>query len=102
MVDKADRARGGQRQSQQRQAGLTAIDVGQALAQEMGAQAGWQTRVQGKIYPATAKEAIQHATVITGTLLIHSVPVVALFDHDSIHFFIAKTLIDRIDLSIEG
>lgn len=54
------------------------------------------------MYSTTSKEAIQYTGVIAGTLLNHFVPVVALFDSNSMHTFIAKTFIYRIGLCVEG
>lgn len=48
------------------------------------------------------EEAVQDATVIIVTLLIHSTLVVALFDSSSTHNFIAKTFVDIIGVSVEG
>lgn len=39
------------------------------------------------MWAATTDEAVQDATVIIGSLPIHSVPVVVLFDSDSTHTF---------------
>lgn len=49
---------------------------------------------------ATTKEAIQDATIITGTLLIHYVSIVVLFDSSSKHTFLARAFIDRICVPI--
>lgn len=56
---------------------------------------------QGRMYASTTEEAVQDASVIIGTLLIHSTPVVVLFDSCSTHTFIAKTFVDRIDLCVK-
>lgn len=56
---------------------------------------------QGKMYDTMTEEAVQDAVVIIGNLLIHYVPIIALFDYDSTHTFIAKTFVDRIGVSVK-
>lgn len=45
---------------------------------------------------------MQDAIVITGTLLLDSVPIVVLFDYGSTHALIAQTLIPRIRVGLEN
>lgn len=44
---------------------------------------------------------VQGVILITGTLLFYSALAVVLFDSSSMNIFIAKTIIDRISMSIE-
>lgn len=60
-----------------------------------------QARATGHDYATTIDEAIKDVAIITCTLLIHSSPIVALFDSGSTHTFVAKTFVDRIGVSIE-
>lgn len=53
------------------------------------------------MYSMMAEEVVQDATVATITLLIHSAPIVALFDYGNLHTFIANTFVDRIGVSIK-
>lgn len=53
------------------------------------------------MYTTTTEEVVHDATVITGTLLIHSAPAVVLFDPSSTHSFIIKTFINRIGVSVK-
>lgn len=54
----------------------------------------------GRLYKATTEEIVHDATVIRGTLLIHLVPTVILFDLGSTHTFLARTFVDRIGLTV--
>lgn len=53
------------------------------------------------MYTATIEEVVHDVTVITDTLLIHSAPIIALFDSSSTHTLKVKTFIDRIGVSVE-
>lgn len=53
----------------------------------------------GRMYTATREEAMQNTTFIKGTLLIHLLPAVVLFDSGSTHTFIARTFADMVGLT---
>ena len=55
---------------------------------------------QGTVYAATADEAVEDAAVITGTLPIHSIPAIVLFDSGSTHTFLAQVFVDRVGLEV--
>lgn len=50
------------------------------------------------MYAVNAEEVDQDATIITGTLLIHFILTVVLFNCSSTHTFIAKTFVNRFGL----
>lgn len=52
------------------------------------------------MYAATTEGALQEYIVNTGTLLIHSVPTLVLFDLGNTHTFLARTFEDRIGLAV--
>lgn len=52
------------------------------------------------MYIATIEDAVLDAAIITGTLLIDSSSVIALFDSRSTHTLIAKTFINRIGVFV--
>lgn len=53
------------------------------------------------MYGATAKEVVQDDIVVRDTLLIHSTPVIVLFDFGSTYTFITKTFVNRVGMSVE-
>lgn len=53
------------------------------------------------MYTKIAEEAIKDATMITGTLLIHSSTANTLFDYGGTHTYIAKTFVNRISVFVE-
>ena len=55
---------------------------------------------QGTAYAATADEAVQDAAIVTGTLPIHSIPAIVLFDSGSTHTFLAQAFVDRVGLEV--
>ena len=55
---------------------------------------------QGTVYAATADEAVEDAAVITGTLPIHSISAIVLFDSGSTHTFLAQAFVDRVGLEV--
>lgn len=55
----------------------------------------------GRMYAATTEGALHENIVITGTLLIHSVPALVLFDSGNTHTFLARTFVDRISFTVD-
>lgn len=53
------------------------------------------------MYGATAKEVVQDDIIVRDTLLIHSTPVIVLFDFGSTNTFITKTFVNRVGMSVE-
>lgn len=53
------------------------------------------------MYAMMIEEAVQDAAIIIGTLVIHSMLVVILFDFDSTNTFLAKTFVDRVGMTVE-
>ena len=54
--------------------------------------------LSGRVYIATAAEAVRDPRVIIGTIMIQSAPTTVLFDSGSTHTFLARAFIDRIDI----
>lgn len=49
----------------------------------------------------TIDEVVQNTSVIIGTLLIHSTPIIVLFDSRCMHMFISRTFINRIRVPVD-
>lgn len=62
---------------------------------------GDRSEQQSRVYGANAYEVVQDVTVITGTLLLNSVPAIVLFNSCSTHTFIAHIFIPRIGIGLE-
>ena len=56
--------------------------------------------LSGKVYTATAAEAVQDPRVITGTITIQSAPATVLFDSGSSHTFLARAFVNRIGVPV--
>lgn len=95
----------GQRE-QQSQASLAVVDMAQIWREDVKQIDGSiDDQMQaarlvdyGRIFAATAKEAVQDVIVIMATLLIHSTLAIVLFDSGSTHIVLARAFVDRIGI----